>query len=68
MGGHFREILVASDLSPGTDRALPRGWWIAAQHEAALAALHVVEAVAGPGMPGSAWERPAKTPQEAVHP
>lgn len=62
---YFRQILVPSDLSPGADRALSRAWQIAAQHNAVLTALHVVEPVGGPGVPRAAWERLAKTPEVA---
>ncbi|HSH29433.1 MAG TPA: universal stress protein [Thiohalobacter sp.] len=66
MAEQIRQILVASDLSPRANRALSRGWRIAAQHDAVLSVLHIVEPVDGPGVPSAAWERLAKTPQEAV--
>lgn len=59
-----KTVLVASDFSPRADLALPRAWRIAAEHNAALVALHVVEPVGGPGVP-SAWELLGDTPEEA---
>lgn len=61
----FRQILVASDLSPRADRAVSRAWQIAAQHDAVLTVLHVVEPIGGSGVPHAAWERLAETPEGA---
>jgi nucleotide-binding universal stress UspA family protein len=65
MADYYRQILVASDLSPRADRALSRAWQIAAQHAAALTVLHVVEPVGGADVPRTAWDRLAKTPEQA---
>ena len=48
---NLKTILVASDLSPRADRALARAVRLAAQHDAALKVLHVVEHVLGSDRP-----------------
>ena len=65
MRDNLKNVLVASDFSPRADLALPRAWRIAAEHNAALVALHVAEPVGGPGVPSAAWELLGDTPEEA---
>ncbi len=47
----IRRLLAASDLSPGSGRALARSVELAAHHRARLTVLHVVEGSSGPGTP-----------------